>query len=225
MTTGGARFPLLPWLVMAVGGLAVALVNASSNLLEAERDGESLTVWAPFVWEFSSYLTIMALTPLVGEAMRRIPPQRETLVRFAATHLGLTVIFSLAHCAGMVALRKLAYALAGSFYDFSHGNLARELFYEWRKDVLTYVLIGLTYWFFQWRASQARAPAAPAASKSATARRRCFCRRRIFYGSRRPAIMWNSKPPRARTWCAARWRLGRVSSPARASCACTARAW
>jgi hypothetical protein len=152
----------MPWLVFGAGALAVALVNASSELIEAERNGYTLPLWAPPVWELSSFLTLMLLAPLIGEAVRRWPPTRETLVRFAAIHIGLTFVFSLAHCAGMVALRKVAYALAGSFYDFSRGNLARELFYEWRKDVLTYFLVGLVYWFFQWRASQAREPAAPA---------------------------------------------------------------
>ena len=57
--------------------------------------------------------------------------------------------FSLLHVGGMVAMRKAVYALAGSFYDFSDGVLARELFYEWRKDVLVYALLAATYSVFQ----------------------------------------------------------------------------
>jgi DNA-binding LytR/AlgR family response regulator len=155
------RFPLTPLLVFGAGALVVALVNATSRLLEAERDGDPLAAWAPFVWEFSSFLAIMVLAPLIGEAVRRWSPRRDNLVRFASVHIALALAFSLAHSAAMVALRKLAYAAIGSFYDFSHGNLARELFYEGRKDVLTYFLVGLVYWFFQWRAAQAREPVAP----------------------------------------------------------------
>jgi DNA-binding LytR/AlgR family response regulator len=75
----------------------------------------------------------------------------------AAIHAALTVPFSLLHVGGMVAIRKAVYAPAGSSYDFSRGVLARELFYEWRKDVLTYALLAATYFAFQ-RYAEVRSP-------------------------------------------------------------------
>lgn len=158
MTSGGIlgmsglrRLRLTPLIVIAGVGVAIALVNATSEIIEAARDGVSLDPRAPFLWEFSSVVLIVALAPLIGRAMRRWPPTPDRLPAFALIHLALTVPFSLVHVAGMVALRKLGYALAGAHYDFSHGVLPLVLVYEWRKDVLTYALLALVYWSFQRR--------------------------------------------------------------------------
>lgn len=63
----------------------------------------------------------------------------------------------------MVALRKLAYAAVGRDYDFAHGQLWLTLFYEWRKDILTYaVLLGLFWWLGERRRAK-EAAATPAA--------------------------------------------------------------
>jgi hypothetical protein len=129
-------------------GLAVGFVNATSILMEARRDGDALSAWKPFLLEYSSVALLVALAPLVGMAVRRFPLAREGLVRFVLVHAALTVPFSLVHVAGMAAIRMLAYALAGQIYDFAHGMLPLELVYEWRKDVLTYAVIGFTYWYF-----------------------------------------------------------------------------
>jgi DNA-binding LytR/AlgR family response regulator len=132
-------------------GVVITVVNASSVLLEAQRDGDVLDPRAPFLWEFSSWALIVGLAPLVGAAIQRLPPSRADWPRFLLGHAALTIPFSLVHVAGMVAIRKLGYALAGASYDFAHGALARELFYEWRKDVLTYALLAATYYIFQRR--------------------------------------------------------------------------
>ncbi|MGQ0533862.1 MAG: LytR/AlgR family response regulator transcription factor, partial [Caulobacteraceae bacterium] len=159
MTTGGVngtsgwpRVQWGPWLLIAAVGLMIALVNATSELLEAQRDGDTLDPRAPLLWEFSSYVLIVALAPLIGAAVRRLPPRRENWPIALLAHFTLTFPFSAVHVAGMVAIRKAGYALAGSFYDFSHGALAREFFYEWRKDVLTYALLAATYFLFHRRA-------------------------------------------------------------------------
>ncbi|HVZ98737.1 MAG TPA: LytTR family DNA-binding domain-containing protein [Caulobacterales bacterium] len=148
-----------PWLAVAALGLAVALVNATSRLMETARDGDAVPGWAPFVWEFSSLALLLALAPLIGAAVAGYPPRRDRLARFVAVHAALTVPYSVLHVGGMVALRKLAYALAGTAYDFSHGDLAREFFYEWRKDVLSYAIVAAVYWYFQRRAEAGQASA------------------------------------------------------------------
>ncbi len=158
-TSGWTRGQWAPWLFIMAVGLVITIVNATSEILEAQRDGDSLDPRAPFTWEISSLILVLALAPFIGVAVRRWPPRGEDWPRVAAIHAALTAPFSLLHVAGMVAIRKAVYALAGSFYDFSHGVLARELFYEWRKDVLIYALLAATYFVFQ-RYAEARAPQA-----------------------------------------------------------------
>lgn len=154
--SGWARGQRGAWLLIVAVGFVIAFVNATSELLESERDGGGMDPRAPFLWEYSSYLMILALAPLIGAAVRRLPPRGERWPLMLAAHAGLTIPFSLIHVAGMVAIRKAGYQLAGGFYDFSHGVLVRELLYEWRKDVLIYALLASVYWVFQNRAEQAR---------------------------------------------------------------------
>jgi hypothetical protein len=78
------------------------------------------------------------------------------------------VVFSGLHIAGMVGLRKLVMFLAGGTYDF-HFSVA-TLIYEFRKDVMTCVLIGSALWLIDTRReirqarSDAMAPCADPAS-------------------------------------------------------------
>jgi len=49
------------------------------------------------------------------------------------------LVFCIGHISLMVVLRKLVYGLLGQGYDF--GPLAREFFYEYRKDVWGYLFL------------------------------------------------------------------------------------
>lgn len=144
--TSGGRDMRVYLLISAITGV-VALVNASSELIEAARDGEPMPVWQPMLTEFSSTVVLLALAPLVAQALRRWP----IVAPWQPTHLihaALTVPFSLVHVAGMVALRQAGWALMGGRYDFLGDTPGLVLFYEWRKDALTYaILIGL---FWAW---------------------------------------------------------------------------
>ncbi|WP_395644516.1 LytTR family DNA-binding domain-containing protein [Terricaulis sp.] len=159
-TSGWPRVQWGPWWLIACIGAAISVVNATSVLMEHARDGHALPVWAPFLWEFSSWVMLLVLAPVVGEAIRRAPPRRESALRFGLIHLGLILTFSIIHVTGMVTIRKLGYWLAGEFYDFSHGNLPLTFLYEARKDAISYALFAIIYYLFQRRA--AAAPAAPA---------------------------------------------------------------
>ncbi len=153
-TSGLARLQWGPWFLIAAAAVVVCVVNATSEILEAQRNSDEVHPAAPFLWEFSSAVVILALAPLISEAIRRLPPRRDNLPTFLLGHVALTVPISAIHVAAMVAIRKLGYALVGAIYDFSHGALGREFFYEWRKDVITYAAIAAVYWFFQRRAEQ-----------------------------------------------------------------------
>lgn len=172
MTSGGAagtsggrpfRFEAVGWI--AVTAIAIAAVNVASQLIEAHRRGQALAPVEPIIWELSSIILVVALAPLVGMALERLPPDRERIAPFVAGHALLTIPYSLAHVGGMVALREAAYALAGETYEFANGNLALSLLYEWNKDALAYAAILATFGFFRWRADLAAAKAPASAER------------------------------------------------------------
>jgi hypothetical protein len=134
----------------------LAFVNVTSVILE--RVGQHLRWWEPVVWEGSSLLVILAMTPLIGRAVRRWTPRSDDLLRPALIHFALTVPFALAHISAVWVLRNAAYALAHDRYDFFHNGVALRILYEWRKDVLIYALIALIYWLFDRFAERDKAP-------------------------------------------------------------------
>jgi len=147
---------------MAALGFAITTVNATSVIMEWQRAGHPIIYWAPFVWEFSSYFAMLALAPLFWLVLERLPPRRENLPAFVALHAGLSIPYSLVHQTGFVALRKLAYAILGTTYNFTHGQPLTTFFYEWRKDLLGYLIILAVYWYFFSREQDAaRKPGAP----------------------------------------------------------------
>lgn len=162
MTSGGRP----DWVVLAgvaLCGLLVTVVNATSLLIEYEGAGLRINSWEPWVWEASSVPVVVALAPLIGWLVRIAPPVPGRLLRAAAIHLAGATAFSLLHVAGMVALRKAIYGAVGWTYDFGGGRLWIELVYEWRKDLLAYGVIAAGFWLWRnWRTGPAADPAAAA---------------------------------------------------------------
>jgi hypothetical protein len=113
-----------------------AMVNSATSLMDYQRDGRQIEAWQPLVWEWSSALVSLALLPLVLWFTRRYPLHFDTWRRRLPPYVAASMVWSLLHVVGMVALRKLAYAAQGSSYDF--GDWPRELLYEYLKDVLTF---------------------------------------------------------------------------------------
>jgi hypothetical protein len=149
--TGGGPIPWAPVAIVAAVGVAVAVLNATSGLMEARSRGEALDPRGPWVYEFSSVIIIVALTPLIGRAAAMFPPRRDGWFRFLLGHVGAATAFSLLHIAGMVALRKLAFGLSGESYVFADSDgIWFPLLYEWRKDLLTYASIAVLYWSWRW---------------------------------------------------------------------------
>ncbi len=146
-------------LIIAGVGLINSLVNASSLIIEARRDGDVLNPAIPLFLEASSFAVILALAPMIGMAVRKRPIAKEGLPRSLAVHAALTVPFSLAHVALMVEIRAAGYRLAGARYGFFDDGFLLPLIYEWRKDAITYAIIGAIFWYFERRAVEAAAPA------------------------------------------------------------------
>ena len=120
------------------------------------EDAEVLRA-VPWIWEMSSAagLLICFWALLIADDTLR------ARVRSIWARLGLyavaSAVFCIVHVGIMVALRYLVYRLAGWTYDF--GPWGDGLLYEYRKDVLTFIvmLIGVT----AWRRLASRAAPAP----------------------------------------------------------------
>jgi signal transduction histidine kinase len=95
--------------------------------------------WEPFVWELSSVMVIALLVPLIVRYEQRFRLDSRPRTRIVLAHMAGALAFSIVHTAGMVLLRKLAYAWVGGQYSF--GNILVQGFYELQKDLITYTLV------------------------------------------------------------------------------------
>lgn len=130
------RYEVLLWV-----GYVLISVCANSIVvnLDLSRLDLGFATWEPWVWEGSSGLVVLLLLPLVLALNRRFPLFGEHWRRNALIHVFISVLFSLIHVAGMVALRKLVYWMVGGYYDF--GPLLREWLYEYLKDFRGYAYV------------------------------------------------------------------------------------
>src|SRR5262245_37298485 len=95
----------------------VATLNAATAMIE----NPALPRWKPLLWEFSSLYTVGLIYPLVRLVTRRFPPLKRPRLVSLALHAAFLLVFSAAHTAGMVAIRKLGYSIVGQSYTFGGG--------------------------------------------------------------------------------------------------------
>jgi hypothetical protein len=114
-----------------------AIGNTITVRMEMTRAGLDFHPAEPAVWEWSSALTFLLLVPALVWFTRRWPLDRDAWRQRLPLYVVGSVVFSLAHVVGMVALRELAYRWGGGDYDF--GPWGRQFFYEYVKDVRTFV--------------------------------------------------------------------------------------
>jgi len=152
------------WLVyaaVAAVALAIGFVNALSIADDIARRGGVYDVRTPLLWEMTSIAVILVLAPVLLAAVRRIRGTSRWPVRIALA-IAVIVAFSAVHITGMVGLRKLVLWLLGGAYDFRFSPAT--VLYEFRKDIVTCLLIGGGMWLIDSRreAQQARSSLAPA---------------------------------------------------------------
>jgi hypothetical protein len=125
-------------------GLLNFAANSIVALMDIQRRSLAFDWWEPVTWEFSSTVLLLALIPAQLAFERRFPVQLGTWKRMLPLHLLATIVYSLVHVLGMVALRHFIYGIVGSRYSF--GDWPRELAYEYLKDVRTYAFVlGIFY--------------------------------------------------------------------------------
>jgi hypothetical protein len=132
--------------VIAAVALSIGAVNALSVAHDHARNGGAYALGAPLFSELTSVGAIAALTPLVAAGVERLRlawfARRWWMVAGLAALIALG--FSAIHIVGMVVLRKAGLALSGGSYRFDWAPT--ELAYEFRKDLLTCMLLAMTFW-------------------------------------------------------------------------------
>jgi len=118
---------------------AFFLVNTVFNGMVSVMDHPRIARWEPWTWEASSSAVMLALIPALVWALRRWPIRFETWQQNLPRHLVYSVIFSVLHVGGMVALRKLVYVMVGQRYE--PGVWLPDFGYEYLKDVRSYFWI------------------------------------------------------------------------------------
>jgi len=152
------------WLLyaaIAVVSLGIGIVNALSAAQDVAWRGGAYDLRTPLFWEISSILVIILVAPVLFVAVRRINRVSGWPIRLALAGAAI-VVFSGLHIAGMVGLRKLVMFLVGGSYDF-HLSIATVI-YEFRKDVITCLLIGSSLWLIDNRREGLRTKAAVTAA-------------------------------------------------------------
>ncbi|WP_348728246.1 LytTR family DNA-binding domain-containing protein [Rheinheimera texasensis] len=135
---------LYAWCGYALFLLLNNSINANTVWLEHNRDPlNSLDWWEPWLWEMSSAISTLVLAPLLFLSFDRQPLRFRQPLQQCLWHLLVSTLFCFGHVALMVAQRELVYGWLGQPYDF--GPLARELWYEYRKDVWGYLNLLVTY--------------------------------------------------------------------------------
>src|SRR5215471_4041076 len=129
----------------------LGLVNFGTAIMGARRGNPDIQFWKPLTWEMSSVYVIALLVPPIVYGTHRLQFRKRVWKRVLLAHFALTVPFSLLHVGGMVAVRKVVYAANHERYEFSNGNLERELQFEFYRDLQTYwtiVLITLGFEYY-----------------------------------------------------------------------------
>lgn len=135
-----SRFqPWRPWVEYGfwiLNFLANAIGNSVTVRMDIRRLRLDFAGWEPVVWEVSSNLMVLALVPALVAFTSWRPLTFDGWRRRLVEYLAASVVWSVLHVAGMVLLRKAAYAALGGHYDF--GDWLQQGAYEYLKDVRSF---------------------------------------------------------------------------------------
>jgi DNA-binding LytR/AlgR family response regulator len=138
--------------MIAAGVAAVDLSNVLTLVHNSLRHGPDVALWIPSIAEASSGLSALGAVWIITFALRLASPGRTSWGGVALTHVLASLCFSVQHVLGMVALRKAIYGVVGAYYQFELG----DWLYEYRKDVLTYLIIAALLVAFRSRAENVK---------------------------------------------------------------------
>ena len=130
------------WRGMAVILTGVALFNGV-DIFTVLDDRPDLHPIEPVIWNVTSLIAFAPAAWVIWRAYRLAPPGQVSLRRLLVTHAVGALIMAAVHVPLFTLLRQAAYRLMGAHYGF--GPIA-EFPYEFRKDLLGYVLGVAIYW-------------------------------------------------------------------------------
>ena len=136
---------------------------ATSVIMETKRKEGPLPfqMWEPFVWEYSSAISVLMLFPLLLLLLRLIPFDWLSIKRSFLYYFLASVVFSLCHVALMVGMRECVYFFMDGNYNF--GDFWFELFYEYRKDLWSFIFFIIVINGYQFILSRLQGEANPVA--------------------------------------------------------------
>lgn len=136
------------YLLLIAYFLINSTINATSDWMEETRDGvANFHIIEPFVWEYSSAISILVLLPFLAMFWQRTPLKLTHVKSQLGKHLLASLLFSILHVSIMVSLREIAYWTVEGNYNF--GPILREFIYEYRKDIWGYAFFLLFYHLYQ----------------------------------------------------------------------------
>jgi len=121
-------------------GIAAAISGcvAMADVITLWHDAPARSLLCPVITEGSSFITSILFFRIIWLAWCVAPPTVRPRWKLLV-HGPAAVLYSLFHVSGFVLLRKLAFDLAGSSYEFA-GSPVHEFLYEFSKDTAGYVL-------------------------------------------------------------------------------------
>ncbi|WP_292053062.1 MULTISPECIES: LytTR family DNA-binding domain-containing protein [unclassified Brevundimonas] len=131
------------------GGLIVlgAVLVVAVNTLTTLWDMPDAKRWEPLVWEVSSLIGLVAALWVPWLSAAKAPADEvlaagwKPKLHFITVHVVALFAYSLLHVGVFVLVRRLAYSLAGQVYTLSDG-----FWFEFRKDLLSYMLFLSVFW-------------------------------------------------------------------------------
>lgn len=131
-----------PYLSLCLLLLVSNSINVFTELQNRTWLGRPVAWWFPVMTEGTSAIAVLAFAWITGLALAKVPVTAPW-PRQAVTHLLGACLFSLLHVLGMAGLRALCNHLFDLDYYF---RLSPEvMLYEFRKDVLSYVVIAAIF--------------------------------------------------------------------------------
>ena len=158
-TNGRLNLPLArSFVLIAAFVTLVDVVNVLTTLHDAARRGQALAVWQLITSEATSGAAELLACPLIYAAVRLAPMGRRPWGLTLVIHGAATLVFSALHVTLMMMMRIAVYASLGLQYRVEAGAAP----YEYRKDVIAYlVFAGTFHIFFSRRAPGSLPPDAP----------------------------------------------------------------
>lgn len=143
------------FLVIAAFTIAVDAINVFTALNDAGQRGFRLAPWEPISWEATSGVSTLLACAIIYAALRAATPGRARWPVLLAVHLPASLAFSALHILLMNLMRVAIYAARELHYPFG----ASGFLYEYRKDVIAYVVIAGIFWLFAAPPARAAPPA------------------------------------------------------------------